>query len=178
MSQKPNYIFFLAWLVIVSLGLYKVLDALIPMNLVLSILQTVSDLSTDAEDIPDHTKFVITGILYLLLWWRVVKVVVFQGVPFGFGMANKLGSEHKGISGRPVRLYYFSDSNTAKDVWYLGVFVAHPNSDKLVRSRLRYLMLVVFNMTLTIEESQWSIHFVDAERRHNVLRDRLNKHRG
>ena len=112
-----------------------------------------------------------------LLWWRIVKVFVFQGSPFMMGMAGiDCGKEHK-TTGRPIDLIWIGSMGadiTLEDpdrfggqFWFFAAFRRHPKSDKLIRSRLLGLVLGGFGRSLVIEESRI---FLPKENHKNRLR--------
>ena len=162
-DQKKDivrYTAFWLWLVAVTLGVWfvyvEVLQA-IP-DLLIGILGVNRELlgSLAANTIVWQ---LLQTILFVLLWWRAVKVVVLHGSPFHFGMEISEGRENGGQTGRMVWRVCIGDNNVYLNeykgqFWYGAVFRAHPNSDKLVRSRLELIVLALpFGFTLQVQES-------------------------
>ena len=107
---------------------------------------------------------VVTSVLFGLLWWRMVKVFVLHGSPFTNGMKVVPGREdNEGASGRLVTLSYIGDwdvygtDNKVEEhgFWMGAIFRAHSTSDKLIRSRLEFLILALpRGCSLVISESR------------------------
>lgn len=101
---------------------------------------------------PSWSVHIATLILFVLLWWRVVKVLILHGVPFTFGMKVETGrQDNNGTGGRLATLAYIGDKNVyASDskveehgFWFGATFRAHATSDKLIRSRLQFLIFAL-----------------------------------
>ena len=107
----------------------------------------------------------------LLFWWRMVKVLVFHGAPFTFGMQVVDGRQNSGTGGRRATMVFVGDydaySQSYDSVFLLGVvFRAHPSSDKLMRSRMELLIAALpFEHSLVIAESRlWVFKEAHGER--------------
>ena len=118
----------------------------------------------------------IGGVLFC---WRVVKVVVLHGAPYSPWLRLSAGREDSGVSGRIVHYSHIGDHNVYSQsftggFWFAAVFRAHPRSDKLVRTRLEFLIATLpFGRALVVEESRifftaWS----DEERAKEYMKHR------
>lgn len=105
----------------------------------------------------------------VLVWWRIVKVVVLHGSPFAWGRKFTSGRiKRSGGPGMGITLTYIGDvpflrreskgvkpNYDSLNLLYGAVFRPHPRSDKLVRSRLEYLILALpFSVILLVTESK------------------------
>ena len=188
-DQKKDilrYAAFWLWLLVVSAGVWLVYT---------SILQTIPDLlrallGIDQEvnsNLSDNRVVwqVLQMILFVLLWWRAVKVIVLHGSPIPIGLVMH-GRENSGRSGRPVWRIYIGDIDAYSDnyegrFWYGAVFRSHPSSDKIMRSRLEFLVLTFpAGYTLIIQESRFFIKQDDHQgraRRFRLSADRYSNTR-
>lgn len=97
----------------------------------------------------------------LLFWWRMVKVVVLMGSPIPFGMDISFGRHKEDARGRSTTLVHIGDYSRGERCFdglflYGAIFRAHPNSDKLVRSRLQWLMLhLTDNLVFAVVEGRF-----------------------
>ena len=190
-DQKKDilrYAAFWSWFLVVSAGVWIVYT---------SVLQAIPDLlidllSIDRELLSNLTANAIIWqslqiILFVLLWWRAVKVVVLHGSPFHFGMEISEGREDGGQTGRMVWRICIGDNNVYLNeyngqFWYGAVFRAHPNSDKLARSRLELIVLALpFGFTLQVQESRLFIkkkdHHKGRARTFRLVADKYSKTR-
>ena len=110
----------------------------------------------------------------ILLWWRVVKVVVLHGSPFTFRRQFTSGRlKRTSGGGMGVTLTYIGDFKFLKRNFYTkedeaekpnyeshnllfgAILRPHPRSDKLVRSRLEYILLALpRGLMLLVTESK------------------------
>lgn len=97
----------------------------------------------------------------VLFCWRVVKVVVLHGSPIPWGLELSSGRENGGISGRRVHMASIEGGGK---IWFGAVMRAHPASDKLMRTRLEFLIVALpFGRGLMVSESR--IHWLgEAEK--------------
>ena len=119
-------------------------------------------------------------VLFVLVWWRVCKVVVFLGSPFLCGMSmGTLKETYSGKSTRPITRITIgkyktgpvkSDSDKMEEIekevksvvafWYGAFFKSHESSDKLIRSRLLYVVIacpIAFNWAIIVNQSRFKI---------------------
>ena len=165
MQEQDNYIkdyvIFWIWFMAVTIGfgllyceardfLPELLASLFSPNTVLSVIENHSPLG-----------LVLQVVFVPLVWWRFVKVLVFCGSPFPFGM--ECSSERSGAGGRFVYRMNIGDLDVCEKpngykgcFWYGAVFRTHSSSDKLMRSRLEFLILYlpVLKRTLVVHESR------------------------
>lgn len=100
---------------------------------------------------------VLGGILF---WWRMTKVLVLHGSPFTFGLKFLYGRPSTGLGGRGAMLTYIGATNLEgrgrNPQIYLGaVFRPHQSSDKLMRTRLEFLICdLLLGVCLEIKESR------------------------
>ncbi len=101
---------------------------------------------------PSWSVHIATLILFVLLWWRVVKVLILHGAPFTFGMKVETGrQDNNGTGGRLATLAYIGDKDVYANnnkveeygFWFGAIFRAHATGDKLVRSRLQFLIFAL-----------------------------------
>ena len=163
-SAKSRYFIFLLWLTVVSAGLFLLLYMVVSPSLLFSLVdQLLIEFDLPVLDLDILPKVIVSTVLSLLLWWRIVKVIVFQGSPFSFGMGMIERTAGRGSTTRPVRIFSYRDQ---RNIWYLAVFQAHQVSDKLVRSRLHLLMLGLTSKTaFVVRQSRWSLERLDHEQR-------------
>ena len=97
-----------------------------------------------------------------LLWWRITKVLVLHGSPISWWMTVAQGTKEKGINRRAATIVFIGDSiNLTSEpregyLLYVAIFRPHPRSDKLIRSRLEYLILTLpFRLALVVTESRF-----------------------
>ena len=96
----------------------------------------------------------------VLCCWRVVKVVVLHGSPIPWGLQLSSGRENGGVSGRQV---YMASIESGGKTLFGVVMRAHPASDKLVRTRLEFLVFALpLGRGLMVSESR--IHWLDRSK--------------
>ena len=107
----------------------------------------------------------VTGVLFC---WRVVKVVVLHGSPLPWGLQLSSGRENGGIAGRRVHM---ASIEKGGKIWFGAVMRAHPASDKLMRTRLEFLMIALpFGRGLMVSESH--VHWLsgaEKDKRHQYF---------
>ena len=102
----------------------------------------------------------LAGVLFC---WRTVKVIVLHGSPFRFGMAVEFIPPNISTQPRQITCVYIGARSSSYGdyigkFWFGTVFRAHPNSDKLMRSRLDGLIAALpFGYSLEIRESRLSL---------------------
>ena len=117
-----------------------------------------------------------------LFCWRIVKVVVLHGAPFSFGMRLSSGREDNGVAGRVVFRSHIGDHNAYSNnfsggFWFAAIFRAHPRSDKLMRSRLEFLIATLpFGCSVVVEESRVFLLEQDHKQRATHYRSRHDKY--
>lgn len=166
-----EYWSFLLWLVFVSVAIVWAYITLggVALNAALH-LEGLSAASGALKDSPlDDILIWVTGVL---LWWRAVKVLVLLGAPIKIGIKCDLVPSKNSRDGI-VTLTYIGNrhSHLLADqgmFWYGAAFRAHSNSDKIVRSRLLFLVLwIPGGFTLLVNASRVSIthetHFERAQ---------------
>ena len=178
-DQKKDiirYSAFWLWLLAVTLGVWVAYDSILKalpdlLGSLLRIDQVVSSVAANTTAL-----WVLQQVLFVLLWWRAIKVFVLHGSPFTLGMEISEGKEDGGQSGRMVWRISIGDQNVYAGeydgrFWYGAVFRAHPSSDKLVRSRLGLLVLALpLGYTLHVQESRVFIRKDGHESRARVYR--------
>ena len=111
-----------------------------------------------------------------LFCWRVVKVVVLHGSPIPWGLTLSSGRENGGVSGRRV---HFASIEGVSKIWFGAVMRAHPASDKLMRTRLEFLIVALpFGWGLMVSESRilW-ISKSEEDKRHQYFRRFAGKYK-
>ena len=118
-------------------------------------------LSALGEVADEAVLTVAKGAAGVLFCWRVVKVVVLHGSPIPWGLELSSGRENGGISGRRVHMASIEGGGK---IWFGAVMRAHPASDKLMRTRLEFLIVALpFGRGLMVSESR--IHWLgEAEK--------------
>ena len=118
------------------------------------IFSVLDDLEEQVDSMVLFDKYIgLGGIVYTLFWWRVVKVFVLLGSPVSFGMKIVHGTR----MGRNITHVHIGTTKKKeqRDVLYGAIFRAHPNSDKLMRHRLEFLLLTLpVNRCLVVQESR------------------------
>ena len=142
------------------------------------IINNVFGLPILIEDPP--APWLATTAMYVagtLLWWRVTKVMVLHGAPLSLGMEVIPRRQDEGKTGRLATLVHIGDfdvhgKNYGGKFYYGAVFRAHPNSDKLMRSRLEMLVLFIpmLGWTLSVHESRLFIRKHDHQTRGKIYR--------
>lgn len=150
------YLWQLCWLAIVTTASAFLYVELLDLALLLP--QGMSDaLKQKAQTNVGISIQVLGGILF---WWRLTKVLVLHGSPFTFGLKFLYGRPNTGLGGRGAMLTYIGATNlegrTKNPRIYLGaVFRPHQSSDKLIRTRLEFLICdLLLGVCLEIKESR------------------------
>ena len=178
------YTWFWIWFALVSAGTLFVYNQVAGLAALI-----VSDLS-GLSVITAHPSapWLQTAALYIagvLFWWRVIKVMALHGAPLSLGMEIMPGRQDEGKSGRLATHAQIGDSNVygnaySGSFYYGAVFRAHPTSDKLMRSRLEFLVMFIplLGVTLKIHESRVFIRKEDHKTRgqsYRLISDRYSK---
>ena len=151
------YGWLVSYLILVGvLSAYVYLEALALAGLVLA---DFSALSAVREALGDTwIGAAIRCIAGVLFCWRAVKVLVLHGSPFPYWMSvqRKLGK-----GSRLVWMTEIAQNETipnvkggARALWFGAIFRAHPTSDKLMRSRLDFLVAAFLGGALVVDESR------------------------
>ena len=180
-SGRMEYSWFWIWLVIVltlSIVLY---------SQTFNILRSILSASPLTEGLSDVTKenWAYLGLVALggvLFSWRVVKVVVLHATPISFGMTVADGI-HKENSRRGTFVSIkgsrttISNNGTTDSMWLGAVLRAHPSSDKLVRSRLEFLILALpCDWSFLIIESRWMFRTKGHDERRSLFNGRMSQY--
>ena len=167
-KQHLIYLWTWAWLFLVSAGwLWIYFEAVA----VTGELFSENEVTSSIRETLSGTMLgnILEWVGAVLLWWRVVKVVVLHGAPFAWG--RKFTSGRIGRTSRPdmgVTLTYLGDfiflkkkqknravSYEKSNLLFGAILRPHPRSEKLVRSRLEYLLLALpFRVVLLVTESK------------------------
>ena len=121
----------------------------------------------------------IGGVLFC---WRVVKVVVLHGSPIPFWMNVGWGRQDGGVTGRLVTMAHIGDNNAYSEpytgeFWFGVIFRAHPSSDKIMRSRLEFLIAAMpCGWSLSIGEGRATLFKNDHKARAKVYRQRADRY--
>lgn len=176
------YTWFWIWLALVSAGtlfVYKEIAGLAGMILssVLGLGAPPGETAAFGLDVAPWLEQAILYVAGILIWWRVTKVVVLHGAPLSLGMKIASGRQDEGKTGRLATLVHIGDHDVYGDnydgkFYYGAVFRAHPNSDKLMRSRVELLVLYIpiLGSTLSVHESRIFIRKRDHEGRGKIFR--------
>ena len=112
-------------------------------------------------DVAPWLEQIVLYVAGILIWWRATKVMVLHGAPLSLGMKIASGRQDEGKTGRLATLVHIGDNDVYGDnydgkFYYGAVFRAHPNSDKLMRSRVELLVLYIpiLGLTLSAHESR------------------------
>ena len=157
-SEKPNYKRTYIWFGVRFVVVFGIIACLIYGDWVSSDLLKFIDTAMQTRfyeawtKTPSWSVHIATLTLSVLLWWRVVKVLILHGVPFTFGMKVEAGrQDNNGTGGRLATLAYIGDKDVYANnnkveeygFWFGVIFRAHATSDKLVRSRLQFLIFAL-----------------------------------
>ena len=127
----------LIWLAIVSVA---AIGAYVPIVLY---VEDLAELALDAEEsgLPESiVAWALKIVAGALFWWRVVKVAVFFGSPMSIGLEVAYLRENGAENGRPVTVAFIEKRLEL----LLGVVArSHPRSDKIVRSRVDMMIMVI-----------------------------------
>ena len=167
-KQHLLYVWMWAWFFLVSAGwLWIYSEAVVATGQLFSENEVTSSIKKTLSG--TLLGNILEWVGAVLLWWRVVKVVVLHGAPFAWG--RKFTSGRIGRTSRPdmgVTLTYLGDFNFLKkkqrnrpvsyeesNLLFGAILRPHPRSEKLVRSRLEYLLLALpFRVVLLVTESK------------------------
>ena len=172
------YLVFWVWLLVVSYGFWIVYSDVF--TFLWAVVTDSLELGDYAEAGGDERAVMVAAMLQYfgaaLIWWRMIKVLVLQGSPLPLGMTVAGGRQNEGKSGRPSMCGFIGDQNAYIDdykgrFWYGVVFRAHPSSDKLMRSRLEFLLIgFPAGLTFSIHESRWFFKKADHHSRAKMYR--------
>lgn len=112
---------------------------------------------------------VVVGVLF---WWRAVKLVLL-GWPAKFGTDMSTATQTGGIAtSAEIGTWVSYNSDTWEfnqryegTFWFGLVARKHPNSDKIVRSRIEFLALAFFGWTFMVNEGRMTFYRGDHENR-------------
>ena len=174
-SGGGAYAWFWAWMTMVTIvTVWVYVQAA---GIMSSVALAVANLAETEGKIAAEGWWEVVSILVgVLFWWRVVKVVVLQGSPIAFGMELMPGRQDDGRAGRPVARAAIGNSDVyvgtyTGQFWYGAVFRAHPTSDKLMRSRVELLLLALpCGFTLCMHESRLFLNKTGHEGRAKQFR--------
>lgn len=137
-------------------------------ELISAVVWGLPALSGLEEETDEAVLTVVKAIAGVLFCWRVVKVVVLHGSPLPWGLKLSSGRENGGVSGR--RVHMASIESDGK-IWFGAVMRAHPASDKLMRTRLEFLVVALpFGRGLMVSESR--VHWLseaEKDKRHQYF---------
>jgi len=182
-SGMGTYIWLWVRLVVVSVAfayLYiKYLDALI--QPVLNVTGMADEIAAATRNVPSLVAGITIAtplklVVGVLLWWRVVKTIVILGSPFAFGVKMGDGREDNGETGRLVTFGKIGDSNVygasySGKFWFGVVARSHPNSDKLLRKRLEFLVMAMpWDTSFLVHESHFMFRKHDHGSRAKAFR--------
>ena len=129
----------LIWLVIVAVA---AIGAYVPIVLY---VEDLVELALDAEEsgLPESiVAWALKIVAGALFCWRVVKVAVFFGSPMSIGLEVAYLRENGAENGRPVTVAFIEEPHRLEVL--LGVVArSHPRSDKIVRSRVEMMIMVI-----------------------------------
>ena len=170
-----SYAVFWLWLVVVSIAFALCFIWIQSETNVFS--QTLIRVSRDLgfPPIPEMqttVEYTIKVILFVLLWWRLVKVLVLMGSPISWGMNVSNGRQDGGSSGRLVNFMYIGNQRSSQKrlLWYGAVFRAHPTSDKLMRMRLEFLLIALpYGIVFMVNESRLFLRVLNHDVRWDVF---------
>ena len=115
-------------------------------------------------------SWVFHPLVAALFCWRIVKTVVLQGAPIPALIDFRSGRENGEAGGRPVRVGWIGRLDTTGEFWFGVVTKSHPSSDKLMRSRLEFLMVAIpFWRTLVVGGGRFYFRLMDHVQRHAVF---------
>ena len=148
MAEKTKGRIAYGWLwvysiIVISASVYIYIEALDFVKLLLSDYSVLSNALEIKKGNWIATSIQLIG--GVLFCWRVVKVVVLHGSPIPFWMKVRWGWQDGGVAGRLVTMVHIGDANINSkpqtgEFWFGVIFRAHPSSDKIMRSRLEFLI--------------------------------------
>ena len=177
-SPRSAYTTFWLWSIVVNACFFYLLHFLscedeVLIGPLLKVMSGISGVTSDEFSV--EFKILLAGFLLVLTLWRINKVLVLQGSPLAWGMNVSSGRENEGTSGRQVHFMHIgkrsSGESEKSSLHYGAVFRAHPNSDKLVRARLEFLVLSIFpfNLAFMVNESRIKIDVIEHEVRWTIF---------
>ena len=183
MTEKTKGRLAYGWLwvyfILVTLAsVYIYIEALDFVKLLLSDYKVLSDALEIKKGNWIATSIQLIG--GVLFCWRVVKVVVLHGSPIPFWMQVGWGRQDGGVAGRLVTLVHIGDSNVyaepyTGEFWLGVIFRAHPSSDKIMRSRLEFLIAAIpCGRSISIGEGRALIRKHDHKARAKIYRYRAD----
>ena len=182
MGLKESYSVFWFWAIgisaIIVFSIYQFYEIISIKDWLIASIPNVDRLFVKHDfEVPNLLSVSLTTLIGVLLWWRIFKVAVLQGSPIRWGMVVATGRQNEGKAGRLITyslIGKLSDSDRPRTCLFGCVFRAHPTSDKIVRSRLEFLLLSLpFDLTLTIDESRPSLKRMQNEERADAFLNRI-----
>lgn len=184
LALRVSYTLLWSWLVLVTVVFYMMYQVL--GGILWKGLLGVPWLGEIAYSIQTKVPLGVDALVFLaglLVWWRIIKVTVLNGSPLTFGMLITEGRENGGTSGRVVTSAFIGDIDVYGQFngpfLYGAVFRAHPNSDKIVRSRLETLILALpFGWTFQVHESRLFFDrdtHEDRAKKYRLVTDKYSK---
>ena len=121
---------------------------------------------------PGHLFALVAGILF---WWRVIKVVVLHGSPLPWGLTIVHGrSKRDSAIGAYTYIGDIEPETVQAGQGFLlfsAMFRNHPNSSKLMRSRLNALMVTLpLDLTMFVIESKIRFRVFSHRHRAGIVR--------
>ena len=184
LRDQGAYAWFICWMLVVTViemfAFVFVLHPLFDMVKVSLGVTVPEEFDTGSDLTVGDLEVIMFVVAYVLVWWRVVKVVVLQGSPFPIGVVVSPGRQDSGgKGGRRTFAVSIGDIDTErKNPPYEGVFLygavfrLHPSSDKLARSRLEFLAFCLpFQRSFLIQESRFFILRQSHEDRAKAYRE-------
>ena len=109
-------------------------------------------------------------VVLALFCWRIFKTAVLQGSPFPALIDFRTGRENGTAGGRSVRIGWIGRFPDTGDFWFGVVAKSHPSSDKLVRSRIEFLMIAIpYWRTLIVGGGRFYFRLMDHGARHSIF---------
>ena len=185
MTEKTKGRLAYGWLwfyffIMTAASVYIYVEALVFVKLLLSDYKVLSNaLEIKKGNWIASSIQLIGGILFC---WRVVKVVVLHGSPIPFWMNVGWGRQDGGIAGRLVTMVHIGDEDVYSELytgefWFGVIFRAHHSSDKIMRSRLEFLIAAIpWGRSFIIGEGRILFLKHDNKTRAIVYRQRADKY--
>ena len=170
-TPKFLYTIFWLWFIIVSSitisTLYLINEYVSHIFNSLPILDAIH--SATELGLPSLVGLSIKIVFLSLILWRIVKVVVFQGSPIPWFLNIMEGRQDQGKTGKLMTITHIGNINASSsdpNLLFGAIFRAHPNSDKLIRARLEFLMITFpMDVVLAIHESKFYIKTIRHKER-------------
>lgn len=132
---------------------------------------------------------------WTLIWWRVVKVVVLHGSPcawgrrFTSGRVKRTRGSGMGVTLTYIGAFKFLKRNfktqeekdkkpdyESQNLLFAAIFRPHPRSDKLVRTRLEYLLVTFpFGLVFLVTESKWKVGMASPAQRAELFDEHADR---